>query len=422
MLNYFKYVLIFFVCVSVFGILDVALVFAVEPQELKSSIDKKSRELREINNQILETRNQLETAKDQKQTLQGELKRINSNIRQLNLGIKMSQTSIEKLALEIEVTQFDIKDSETKIETKRQAIVEALQQLQQKNNSGNLLMIFLKNKNLADSVFEIQGLTDFQNQLTNDVQELKILKDELGAKLQISSVKKQTKEVENVNLKNKKIIVEETKKDRQQLFTETQNKEKIYQQSLSELQKKQDQIAEELDKLEEIFRLKIDKSLLPTPRPGVLGIPVTNAFITQKYGYTKFALSGAYKGKPHNGLDFGAPYGTPIYATEKGKVTAVANQDIYCPKGAYGKFITIEHENNLTTLYAHLSLWTIKEGDPIERGQLIGYVGNSGYSKGSHLHFGVYATQAFRVDSAHLNCGPKMPYGGSLNPADYLAL
>ncbi len=393
--------------------------FAATPQELRDNIEKKSQELEALKGQILSTQEQLETTKSQKQTLGSELNQIKVNLNQLDLGIKSSQTAIEKTGLEIEMTQYDIKDSEDKIKAKREVIAEILRQLQQKNATENPLTIFLKNKNLADSVFEIQGLLDFQGKLVSEIDDLRNLKEELDRNLQIASDKKQQKETENENLKNKKLIAEETKKYRQSLLEQTKNKEKIYQQSLTELQKKQDQIGQELQKLEEEMRLKIDRSILPKARPGVLAMPVGGT-TTQIYGYTKFALAGGYKGKPHNGIDVAAPIGTPIFAAEKGKVISVGNQDLYCYKGAYGKFIAIEHENNLTTLYGHLSLQVVKEGDTVERGSLIGYVGKTGYAKGAHLHFGVYASQTFRIGSANLNCGPKMPYGGSLDPMDYL--
>lgn len=392
---------------------------AFSPAELKSEIDKRSQELKEINEQILETRNQLGATKSEKRTLQSELNQINSNLKQVDLGIKLSQTSIEKLALEIEETQFGISESEKQIINKKEAIVESLQKLQQASNSGNILTVLLSNKTLADGIFEVQGLVDFQTKLSENINELTVLKEEMGKKLGLVAVKKRSKEIENNNLKNKKIIVEDTKNYRQSILEQTKNKEKNYQQSLTELEKKQEEIGNEIFRLEEDLIKKIDRSILPTPRSGVLAIPTTGK-ITQNYGYTPFALAGGYKGKAHNGVDFGAPYGTPIFAAEKGKVIAVANQDLYCYKGAYGKFAAIEHENNLTTLYAHLSMYAVKEGESVERGDLIGYVGTTGYAIGSHLHFGVYATQTFRIDSARLNCGPKMPYGGSLNPADYL--
>ncbi|MEK7566353.1 MAG: M23 family metallopeptidase, partial [Patescibacteria group bacterium] len=94
------------------------------------------------------------------------------------------------------------------------------------------------------------------------------------------------------------------------------------------------------------------------------------------------------------------------------------NQDKYCYRGAYGKFVVVEHENNLTTLYAHFSLITATQGKEVRRGDLIGYVGRTGYATGPHLHFTVFASQTFRMGPS-LMCGP-MPFGGDINPTNYL--
>ena len=169
--------------------------------------------------------------------------------------------------------------------------------------------------------------------------------------------------------------------------------------------------------MDEELRLKIDPKLLPTPRPGVLAFPIQNHRLTQDYGSTSFAKYG-YRGKWHNGVDYGAPIGTPVLAAESGKIIASDNQDKYCYRGAYGKYIAIEHENNLTTLYAHLSLQTAKVGDVIQKGQVIGYVGKTGYATGHHLHFTVYSSITFSLKPSK-SCGP-MPSGGDINPLNYL--
>lgn len=388
------------------------------PPELKSAIDAKNQELQKLTDQIKSTQFQLEATQSQKQSLQREIDQVNAQLKQLNLGIKSSEVAVQKLGLEIDATQYDIRSSQEKIIDKEKVIAETMRQIQQNDGSDNFIMVFLKNKSLADSVFEIQGLVDFQNKLAFDIADLKILKGELNNNLSTATNKKKQKEVEAANLKNRKVIVDETNKYKQTILKETKNKEKIYQESLTELQKRQDEIAAEIEKLEEAARQGIDSKTLPKARSGVLATPVEGR-LTQGYGATTFARNGGYKGKWHNGIDFAAPIGTPVFSAEKGIVKSVGNQDVYCYKGAYGKFILISHENNLTTLYAHLSLQVVREGQAVERGDLIGYVGNTGYSTGPHLHFTVYASPTVKVAPAK-TCGPKMPFGGDLNPQDYL--
>lgn len=87
--------------------------------------------------------------------------------------------------------------------------------------------------------------------------------------------------------------------------------------------------------------------------------------------------------KPHEGMDFSAPDGTPVYATGKGTV-AFAGW-----KNGYGYMIDIDHGFGYVTRFAHLSAMSVKEGQRVERGQEIGAVGSTGKSTGPHLHYEV---------------------------------
>ncbi|MBI3638366.1 peptidoglycan DD-metalloendopeptidase family protein [Candidatus Wolfebacteria bacterium] len=384
-------------------------------QEIKELIDKKNQEFQEVSNKIKENQKNLEEVKGQGKSLQGEIKKIDSNINQVGLGIKTSEITLDKLGLEINSIGYNINDAQEKVSEKEQAINKILGELQQKENESPLI-IFLKNKSLADSFFEAQSLSDLNHSLSVEVEILNGVKTDLKNDLREKSSKKDQVESEKENLKNKKLILADTKQDKQTLLKQTKNKEQIYQKTISELEKRQSEIAAEIEKMDAELRLKINPNALPQKRAGVLAMPVSGT-LSQGYGATSFAKYG-YRGKWHNGLDYAAPIGTPIFAAEKGEVVAAGNQDNYCYRGAYGKFLIISHENNLTTLYAHLSLQIVKKGDIVERGQLIGYVGKTGYSTGSHLHFTVYSSPTFKMGPSKV-CGP-MPFGGDLNPLDYL--
>lgn len=84
----------------------------------------------------------------------------------------------------------------------------------------------------------------------------------------------------------------------------------------------------------------------------------------------------------HAGIDFTAPIGTEIYATGKGKIVEVSYNT-----GGYGNHIIIDHGYGYKSHYAHLSRFNVTEGQTVQRGQVIGYVGNTGKSVGPHLHY-----------------------------------
>ena len=95
--------------------------------------------------------------------------------------------------------------------------------------------------------------------------------------------------------------------------------------------------------------------------------------------------------RPHRGVDYAAPRGTPVRATGNGRVSFAGR------KGGYGKTVLITHGNAHTTLYAHLSRYAkgVRRGTRVQQGQVIGYVGSTGVSTGPHLHY------EFRVNGVH---------------------
>ncbi len=409
---------LFVIWILLFGFSHRQLAMGAAPQELKNEIDQKSQQLQEINNQIKENQKNLEVIQGQGQTLQTEIKQTDYNINQLNLSVRSSEITIDKLALEINSLQYEITDAENEIVLKREAVIRILQEFQ-KTDSETPLLIFLKNKSLADSVFEIQNLADLNTGLRTEIENLRNAKEEMANKLNQSANKKQLTETENSNLKNRKVILDDVKKEKKDLLSQTKNQEKIYQNIISDLQKKQMAIADEINTLEENLRASFDPSILPSKRPGVLTYPVADPYVTQKYGETASAKK-LYTTGFHNGMDFRAPLGTPILAAEDGQVLAIGNNGYV----QYGRYIVIEHENNLATLYAHLSIQKVKAGDSVKKGDIIGYSGGTrgtygaGYSTGPHLHFGVYWVLNLKMRS--FSGAGLVPVGVTINPADYL--
>ena len=106
-----------------------------------------------------------------------------------------------------------------------------------------------------------------------------------------------------------------------------------------------------------------------------------NGPITSPFGYRIHPILG-YR-KLHTGIDFGVGYGTPIQAADSGTV-------IYATwMSGYGNVIIIDHGRGISTLYAHQSSLAVGNGARVSRGQVVGYVGSTGFSTGPHLHFEV---------------------------------
>lgn len=112
--------------------------------------------------------------------------------------------------------------------------------------------------------------------------------------------------------------------------------------------------------------------------------PVPERFLrtmASGYGVRRDPIYGTMKF--HEGMDFSAPVGTPVYATADGRVRTASRQ------GLYGNLIEIDHGYNYITRYAHLSAIEVQPGQTVRRGDLIGRVGSTGKSTGPHLHYEV---------------------------------
>lgn len=115
-------------------------------------------------------------------------------------------------------------------------------------------------------------------------------------------------------------------------------------------------------------------------RPAIQ--PINNKELTRlhtTYGLRFHPIHNAYM--EHKGLDFTAPLGTPVYATGDGVVSASYRST------SYGNVIFIDHNFDFETRYAHLSKFIVEKGQKVKRGEIIGYVGNTGTSSGPHLHY-----------------------------------
>ncbi|HEY9280545.1 MAG TPA: M23 family metallopeptidase [Eoetvoesiella sp.] len=109
--------------------------------------------------------------------------------------------------------------------------------------------------------------------------------------------------------------------------------------------------------------------------------PVNYPYLSSSYGWRRHPITKRHA--MHEGLDFAAPKGTPIYAASGGVVAEAKYHS------GYGNMVEINHGNGLVTRYAHASKLIVKAGDLVEKGHMIARVGSTGQSTGSHLHFEV---------------------------------
>ncbi len=128
--------------------------------------------------------------------------------------------------------------------------------------------------------------------------------------------------------------------------------------------------------------------------PGDWGWPTNSPYvITSRYSMRW--------GRLHEGIDIsGTGYGSPIYAIADGVVTNVSPACSSCYQWSNGNYVVVRHDNNIYSAYLHLSDFNVREGDTVRKGQVIAFMGDSGFVTGTHLHLGIYIGEPFAGGSA----------------------
>ncbi len=134
--------------------------------------------------------------------------------------------------------------------------------------------------------------------------------------------------------------------------------------------------------------------------------PVNNAIMRSGFGARRHPILGFVK--MHTGVDWAAPYGTPIFASGNGVVEKAERE------GGYGNYIRLKHANGYETAYGHMSAFAkgMEPGKRVRQGQVIGFVGSTGMSTGAHVHYEILVNGRF-VDPMRI----KLPRGRSLDGA-----
>ncbi len=312
---------------------------------------------------------------------------------QINALTKPAQSRLDALKRNVRVTEAQIKDNEKKIRQareqlqtfstklqeleydlnkRRSATTARLQYLQRQQLqrwwvtllSSQDLNQFADRRRQIERIYDrdrklLADLTQRSNQVEKQRNQIVAQKNEIELLTQKLKYQKSNIEAEAVAQQN---TIDRLKSDRQALS------------------QAEDRLAEDSRRLSQIILAKVqpyDGLILP-PGTGQLMYPTIGP-VTSNFGWRTHPILGTERF--HSGIDFGADYGSLIYASEQGRVIYA---DWY---GGYGNAVIIDHGNGMTTLYGHCSDLYVKDGDVVVKGQPISAVGSTGFSTGPHLHF-----------------------------------
>lgn len=402
------------------------LVYAQTVDELRDKISAKTLEIEKLEQEIKKYQNDLTTLSAKKKTLANSIAELNILQKKLGTEIRITQTKVDTTDMKIRQLGSQISLKENEIDSRTAALAEILRAINERE-VRSLAQVALSSESFSGVWDDLEALDQFSGKVRESVDILRALKADLENKQGTQKVEKKNFVTLKSELSDRKKIAEENRKAQARLLAQTNNQEYSFKKILNQKIALKDAFEKELRDYELTLKFTLDPSSIPPRGTKVFSSPLDNLRITQYFGNTAFAKSGAYNGSGHNGVDFGTPVGTKVKAILDGTVVDTGDTDFACPGASYGKWVLIQHSNGLASLYAHLSLAKTSKGASVSTGDIIGYSGNTGYSTGPHLHLTVLAAAAVKVENRPSKvCGgriytiPVAALNAYLNPMDYL--
>ncbi|MCA9355764.1 peptidoglycan DD-metalloendopeptidase family protein, partial [Candidatus Kaiserbacteria bacterium] len=355
-----------------------------EIDKLRNEIDTRSNRLAEIEAEIAQFEAELKKVGAEKKTLQSainqlelERKKVNSEISKTENLITSTDLEINKLILEISKTEKDIEGTE--------AAIGSIIRAEYRAEEDSLIEILLRHDKLSEFWSTFEARENVRDTMAGKVSELDTFRSILVEKREENESKRNRLSSLKNQYSSQNQVLENNRNEQAELLAVTKNEERNYQQLLASKEEARDQIEREMRDFESKLQFILDPNTIPAPGTAVFEWPLANVIITQLFGGTEFAArnSSVYGGRAyHPGIDMGAPRGTAIMAPLTGVVRATGNTDAVPGCYSWGMWTLIDHANGLSTLYAHQSSIAVTAGQKVTTGQVIGYVGNTGYSTG----------------------------------------
>ncbi len=396
-------------------------------EEIQAKIDRRNEDISRLEKEIKDYQKQLDAISTQTVSLTATIKSLELTRKKLEANISLTQDKIAAKNDEIGKLGKAIVNQEESI-TDDQRIIRQTFLIVNELDNKSIPGIILSGKSVSQTFDSLEQFETVQKNLYERIASLRQYKSDLEVNQKASEKAKAELVKLNNELNDQRAIVLATTKQQTALLKETNQSEANYKKILAEKKLQEAAFQNEITAFESQLNLLVNPSSIPHTGTGVLNWPLDNIHVTQYFGNTSFATANPqiYNGRGHTGVDFRASIGTPVKAALSGTVIGRGNTDLYRGCYSYGQWIMIKHPNGLSTLYAHLSLESVSIGQSISTGELIGYSGNTGYSTGPHLHFGVYATEGVQIKkfTSSTNCkGATIPvadWSAYLNPLSYL--
>ncbi len=429
--SYILYTTIFiigFLYLSIFSYTN-----AESVKQLNQQIDEYEEKIKQIDKEIAEQQKLIQNTSLKANEIQAQIQTLTATRNKLKKDISRTQDVIKKSELTIQKLGVEITDKQRKIGQLEEGLSQSLRDIEKESNS-NVLEIVFQTGSMSDFFAQLVEIQKFKEKLIDKKYELLNINRELNQQKSEEEKTKEELEKEKKILAGQHETVLSTEKAKSGILAATKGEQAKYEQLLREKQAQKDQFESLVKDIESKIQILIDPDSFPSAKKGILSWPLSSIIVTQHFGGSEFAKQnpGIYGRAYHPGTDFGASVGTKVMSVSEGTVRDFGNTDAFPGCYAWGKWILVDHDNGLSSLYAHLSSILISRGQKVSAGEVIALSGNTGISTGPHLHLSLYATQGVKVGkygtykpggsgcAATAATGPFADLDAYLDPMNYL--
>lgn len=346
-----------------------------------TDVEKAKEEQEQMEEKLKDTQQALEDLEQYKADSQAYVEKMDDYLSTVVSKIDSLNGQIDAKNAEIQVTKQQIKDAEKSINEQYEAMKLRIKFLYE-NGEASYISMILESKDMSDLLNRAEYLADIteydRNMLIKleetkkkiETEKAKLDSDLSGLNKLQAEAKAEQQSVEQIISTKTSAIANTT--------SEMSEKEQLIAQQEAEIDAQKKIVAE----LEEIERKRLEAAKNLTYDGGTLAWPVPGySYVSSEFGYRISPINGAEE--YHSGIDIPASTGTDILAAYDGEVAWS-----YYSSSA-GNWVGIDHGNGLYTIYMHMTQRLVSEGDIVSKGEVIGLVGSTGWSTGSHLHFGI---------------------------------
>ena len=368
---------------------------AASSSELKEQLEELEEQKKELQAQMQEIQGQYQANENEILDMVSQKNVIDQEIALLHAQVKNINEQISAYSLLIADKQEELDAAQARLDELSEKNRERIRAMEEQGEISYWLIIFEANS-FFDLLDRINMVEEIEAADQRRLAEMSAVAEEIAQAQTQLEEEKTALEAVILELEAAQVLLDEKRTEADAILTELVAKGEEYLLLLEKAEEEEDALMQEIANMEDEYEEAKYQEWLATSIPTYsddhsTNIPASSGWmqplpagsyrVSSTFGMRLHPVLGYYR--MHNGVDFGCPQGTPIYASRSGQVT------IATYSGSAGYYVSINHGDGWSSVYMHMTNYIVSAGQYVTQGQVIGYVGSTGYSTGPHLHFGI---------------------------------